>query len=273
MSDNGLREALQNLVNAIDLLLQEPSGNTTPQWMRKPYLAAKAALAAVPASGAANVREFAKPGQIPVNAPTCDKCGKIFLDCQCAASGAPEHIEALESGLASETAQQFIERTGIVPASGAAEPPATFEENKRIATEKARSLHHGDHVTNWPTLGCLICDGIAEYILDLLMARDAWMEQSEQDRERCARLLSQIESMTASGAAEPPISTNDAVIKAYKAGVMSGELESSGAKEREALENLARVCEEVRRHSYLSVQIVLALDALCAAREPKEGGR
>jgi len=46
---------------------------------------------------------------------------------------------------------------------------------------------------------------------------------------------------------------------------------ASGAKEREALENLARVCEEVRRHSYLSVQIVLALDALCAAREPKEG--
>ena len=45
---------------------------------------------------------------------------------------------------------------------------------------------------------------------------------------------------------------------------------ASGAKEREALENLARVCEEVRRHSYLSVQIVLALDALCAAREPKE---
>lgn len=27
--------------------------------------------------------EFHKPGQIPVNAPMCDRCGKIFLDCKC----------------------------------------------------------------------------------------------------------------------------------------------------------------------------------------------
>jgi hypothetical protein len=25
----------------------------------------------------------AKPGQIAVNAPGCDRCGKMFLDCQC----------------------------------------------------------------------------------------------------------------------------------------------------------------------------------------------
>jgi hypothetical protein len=28
--------------------------------------------------------EFRKPGEIVVNTPGCDKCGKIFLDCQCA---------------------------------------------------------------------------------------------------------------------------------------------------------------------------------------------
>jgi hypothetical protein len=38
--------------------------------------------AAQPTEGRAPT-EFHKPGQIPVNAPTCDKCGKIFLDCQC----------------------------------------------------------------------------------------------------------------------------------------------------------------------------------------------
>lgn len=30
-----------------------------------------------------NAIEFHKAGQIPVNAPTCDKCGKLFLDCIC----------------------------------------------------------------------------------------------------------------------------------------------------------------------------------------------
>jgi len=39
----------------------------------------------------AKVLDFEKPGQISVNAPTCAKCGKIFLDCKCsqprAASG------------------------------------------------------------------------------------------------------------------------------------------------------------------------------------------
>jgi hypothetical protein len=35
------------------------------------------------APDAARPLEFHKPDQIPVNTPMCDKCGKMFLECQC----------------------------------------------------------------------------------------------------------------------------------------------------------------------------------------------
>ena len=42
--------------------------------------ALREAMAKVPMNG---VAEIHKPGQIPVNVPTCEICGKIFLECKC----------------------------------------------------------------------------------------------------------------------------------------------------------------------------------------------
>jgi hypothetical protein len=40
------------------------------------------------------ILEFHKPGQIPVNTPTCSQCGKIFLDCQCVSAN-PDYDRAI----------------------------------------------------------------------------------------------------------------------------------------------------------------------------------
>jgi len=49
-----------------------------------------------------------KPGQIPVNTPTCTKCGKSFLDCKCFGS-----IHAADAEIASDT-NQFDNLAGEV---------------------------------------------------------------------------------------------------------------------------------------------------------------
>lgn len=48
--------------------------------------AIREAMAKVPMNSPVEIH---KSGQIPVNAPTCDRCGKMFIDCKCSTAHDP----------------------------------------------------------------------------------------------------------------------------------------------------------------------------------------